>query len=68
MYITEDFRESVKTVLVNALRGQATSNFEFPIFTKNRRRIEILLNATPRCNVMGEVCASLVSLKYEHQT
>jgi len=60
MYITEDFRESVQAVLVNAQRGEATSNFEFPIFTKDRRRIEILLNATPRCNVMGEVRTTCV--------
>ena len=56
VYISEDFRASVKQVLDNALQGQGTANFEFPIFTKDRRRIEILLNATTRCNVFGEVC------------
>jgi len=59
VYISEDFRESVWSVLDNALHGQEAANFEFPIFTKDRRRIEILLNATPRCNVKGEVCTRL---------
>ena len=39
--------------------GAAAANFEFPIFTKERRRIEVLLNATPRCNVKGEVIGVL---------
>ena len=55
VYITEDFRESVKSVFDDALNGKGTSNFEFPMFTKDKRRIEIMLNATPRCNVKGEV-------------
>jgi PAS domain S-box-containing protein len=54
-YISEDFRESVKSVFDTALNGQGTANFEFPIFTKDRRRIEILLNATTRCNEQGAV-------------
>jgi len=55
VYISEDFRESVKSVLDDALNGKGTANFEFPIFTVDQRRIEILLNATTRCNVKGEV-------------
>jgi PAS domain S-box-containing protein len=55
VYITEDFRESVKSVFDDALNGKLTANFEFPIFTKDKRRIEVLLNATTRCNVKGEV-------------
>ena len=58
VYISEDFRESVKSVLDDALNGKGTANFEFPIFTVDKRRIEILLNATPRCNVKGEVLDS----------
>jgi PAS domain S-box-containing protein len=61
-YISEDFRESVKSVFDTALNGKGTANFEFPIFTKDRRRIEILLNATTRCNEQGEVgypCSNL---------
>ncbi|KAJ1467924.1 PAS fold-domain-containing protein, partial [Baffinella frigidus] len=59
VYISEDFRESVWSVLDSALHGQAAANFEFPIFTKDKRRIEILLNATPRCNVKGEAIGVL---------
>ena len=55
VYITEDFRESVKSVFDDALNGKFVPNFEFPIYTKDKRRIEILLNATTRCNVKGEV-------------
>jgi len=55
VYISEDFRESVKSVFDDALNGKGTANFEFPIFTVDQRRIEILLNATTRCNVKGEV-------------
>ena len=59
VYISEDFRASVKSVLDDALHGIAAANFEFPIFTVDKRRIEVLLNATPRCNVKGEVIGVL---------
>jgi PAS domain S-box-containing protein len=55
VYISEDFRESVKSVFDDALDGKGTANFEFPIFTVDKRRVEVLLNATTRCNVKGEV-------------
>ena len=58
MHITEDFRVSFKTVVDNARHGQATANFEFPFFTKDKRRIEFMMNATPRCNAKGEVRTS----------
>ena len=32
VYITEEYRESVKEVLDNALHGQEAANFEFPLF------------------------------------
>ncbi|KAE9055544.1 hypothetical protein PF005_g33027, partial [Phytophthora fragariae] len=35
--------------------GVETANFEFPLITKAGRRVEILLNATPRYNEHGEV-------------
>ncbi|KAL4158384.1 hypothetical protein PRNP1_004160 [Phytophthora ramorum] len=54
-FIPEDFREAVWTVLSQALEGQETANFEFPLITKNGRRVEILLNATPRYNEKGAV-------------
>jgi PAS domain S-box-containing protein len=47
-FISPDYRVQVKEVLDNALKGQQTANFEFPLFTKNHQRVEILLNATTR--------------------
>ncbi|TDH67280.1 hypothetical protein CCR75_003114 [Bremia lactucae] len=54
-FIPEDFKEAVWTVLSQALEGQETANFEFPLITKDGRRVEILLNATPRYNEKGVV-------------
>jgi len=47
-FISPDYRVDVKEVLDNALKGQQTANFEFPLYTKNHVRVEILLNATTR--------------------
>jgi PAS domain S-box-containing protein len=55
VYISADFRGSVRDVLDNALKGKGTANFEFPLFTKDRRRVEVLLNATPRRDTKGVV-------------
>jgi len=55
VYITEEFRASVKKVMDNALLGEETSNFEFPLFTKDQRRVEVLLNATTRRDVSDNV-------------
>jgi len=55
VYITEEFRESVKEVLDNALMGKEAANFEFPLFTKDQKRVEVLLNATTRRDVVGKV-------------
>ncbi len=46
---------SVKEVLDNALKGRETANFEFPLYTKDRLRVEVLLNATTRRDVSGAV-------------
>jgi len=54
-FITKDYRAAVRSVLKKALRGVETSNFEFPLISKTGRRVEILLNATPRYNEHGEV-------------
>ncbi|EEY61866.1 hybrid signal transduction histidine kinase, putative [Phytophthora infestans T30-4] len=54
-FIPDDFQEAVWTVLSEALKGQETANFEFPLITKDGRRVEILLNATPRYNEKGVV-------------
>ncbi|MDG2278809.1 MAG: PAS domain-containing protein [Pseudomonadales bacterium] len=54
-FITEEYRESVKAVLDNALKGVESSNYEFPLYTKNGARVEVLLNATTRLDVDGNI-------------
>jgi PAS domain S-box-containing protein len=55
VYITEEFRASVRKVLDDALQGIEKSNFEFPLFTSDQRRVEVLLNATTRRDVTGVI-------------
>ena len=52
-YITEEFRKSVKEVLENALLGVQTDNYQLPLFTKDNKRVELLLNAATRCDASG---------------
>jgi PAS domain S-box-containing protein len=52
-FITEEYRVSVIGVFDRALNGQEAANFEFPLFTKDMRRVEVLLNATTRRDVDG---------------
>ena len=54
-FITDDFKVPVQTVLDQALGGEETANFEFPLITKGGARIEILLNATTRRDEHGKV-------------
>ncbi|MFT5347513.1 MAG: PAS domain S-box-containing protein [Bacteroidia bacterium] len=54
-YITEDYRGAVKQVLDNALKGKETANYEFPLFTKDNRRVTVLLNSTTRRDADGEI-------------
>jgi PAS domain S-box-containing protein len=54
-YITEDYRESVKQVLDDALKGKETANYEFPLFAKNGERVMVLLNSSARRNVDGKI-------------
>ncbi|MFT5628695.1 MAG: PAS domain S-box-containing protein [Dokdonia sp.] len=58
-YITEDYRESVKKVLDDALLGQETANYEFPLFTKNGQRVMVLLNSSTRRDINGEIIGVL---------
>eukprot|EP00960_Hanusia_phi_P056970 763416-Hanusia_phi.AAC.1 len=55
IYITDEFRSSVKLVLDNALKGFEAANFEFALYSKDHRRVDVLLNATPRRDVAGNV-------------
>ena len=54
-YITEDYRESVKQVLDDALKGKETANYEFPLFAKDGERVMVLLNSSTRRNVNGKI-------------
>ena len=47
-FITPEFQKSVKEVLVNALQGKGTDNFEFPLYSRSGKKVEVLLNATTR--------------------
>jgi PAS domain S-box-containing protein len=58
-YITEDYRESVKKVLENALEGKETANYEFPLFAKDGERVMVLLNSSTRRNAAGEITGVL---------
>jgi hypothetical protein len=46
---------AVKEVFVNALQGWETANFEFPLFTKDQTRVDVLLNATTRRDPNGDI-------------
>jgi PAS domain S-box-containing protein len=58
-YITEDYQEAVKKVLDNALLGEETANFEFPLFTKDKKPLMVLLNSSTRRNANGKVTGVL---------
>ena len=53
--ITEEFKQSVQEVLNEALKGNETSNYEVPLFTKSGERVMVLLNATTRRNPQGKI-------------
>jgi PAS domain S-box-containing protein len=54
-YITEDYRESVKQVLDDALKGKETANYEFPLFAKDGERVIVLLNSSTLRSVSGKI-------------
>ncbi|MBT6199953.1 MAG: PAS domain-containing protein, partial [Bacteroidetes Order II. Incertae sedis bacterium] len=54
-FITEEYRDSVGQVLGQALQGTETANFEFPLYTKKGRRLEVLLNATSRRDIDNNI-------------
>eukprot|EP00959_Pyramimonas_sp_CCMP1952_P194589 4069146-Pyramimonas_sp.AAC.1 len=54
-FISSVYKKSVKRVLDNALRGQVTANFEFPLFTKDHERVDVLLNATSRRDASNNI-------------
>ena len=54
-FITDEFKTAVQAVLDQALNGEETANFEFPLLTKGGVRLEVLLNATTRRDEQGNV-------------
>jgi PAS domain S-box-containing protein len=58
-YITENYREAVKRVLDNALKGKETANFEFPLFTRNGHRVMVLLNSSTRRSFNGKIIGAI---------
>jgi len=42
-------------VLANALLGVQTDNYQLPLFTKDGKRVELLLNAATRCDASGAI-------------
>ena len=54
-FITDEFKTAVQAVLDQALHGEETANFEFPLMTKVGVRLEVLLNATTRRDKQGNV-------------
>ena len=58
-YITEDYQEQVKQVLDNALKGEETANYEFPLFTKDDKRVMVLLNSSTRRDAEGNIVGVL---------
>ena len=54
-FITDDYKASVREVLDQALLGQQTANYEFPLYTKTGDRVDVLLNSTTRRDASGEI-------------
>ena len=47
VFIDEQHRSSVKSVLEHTLRsGEGKYNYEFPLFTKDKRKLTIRLSAS----------------------
>ncbi len=57
--ISEDYREAVKNVLDKALQGEETANYEFPMFTRQGGQVKILLSASTRRDVDGNIVGVL---------
>ena len=54
-FIAAEFREPVGSVMSRALAGEGTSNYVLPLDTKSGERVQVLLNATPRRDLTGEI-------------
>jgi PAS domain S-box-containing protein len=54
-FITDDYKASVGEILEKALKGEETTNFEFPLFTRSGDRVDVLLNSTTRRDAYGQI-------------
>ena len=54
-FITSELQDAVQEVLQMALQGTETDNFEFPLYTKDGSRVELLLNAATRRDGTGAI-------------
>ena len=54
-FVLENFRAKTKKVLDKALKGENTAGFEFPLYTRDGRRVTILLNTTTQLNTRGNI-------------
>ena len=53
--IREEYQDSVQTILQDALKGKETSNYEVPLYSREGKRVLILLNATTKRNAEGHI-------------
>ena len=58
--IKEEFKGSVRQVLMHALNGIESTNFELPLYSRNGTRVELSLNATTRHSAKGEVVGAVM--------
>merc|ERR1711937_370532 len=54
-FINPQHREAANGILKDALRGVETSNYSLPLTTKDGRVRELLINASTRCDVDGNI-------------
>ena len=54
-FITDDYKASGKDVMDKALKGDETANYEFPLYTKAGKRVDVLLNSTTRRDTRGTI-------------
>ncbi len=58
-FIPEEDQGRVLEVLVGALAGQETADFEMPMRTRAGQRVEVLLNAASRRDESGAVVGAI---------
>jgi PAS domain S-box-containing protein len=66
-FITDEFTKiAVQAVLDQALHGEETANFQFPLMTKGGVRLDVLLNSTARRDEQGNIIG-VVSITGYHR-